>query len=193
MVIGFQTALPNLLAVVPLLALFLYVWAVMGTTQFGRSLPDEFGNLGNSLYTLFQTATLENWPTIADKLVSQFPVGSWLYLLPFMLITAFAVFNLFIAVMVDAMQSKLVREVEDVEQAVEAEQRTEEAMLQSLGVLTDEVQDLNTKMAQLDRRASMIGKRAGVVAAAAITALFLWHAKEARFSRLPSQSHSWKR
>jgi voltage-gated sodium channel len=159
---GFATAFPGLVAVVPLLVLVLYVWAVMGTALYGSEKKDLFGDLADSFYTLFQVATFENWSKIADELMSVAPVGAWFYLLPFILITSFAALNLFIAVMVDAMQRRLEGEVEYVEDAVEAEQRTDEAMLQQLEVLADEVQVLGKEMAAFHYKTSTIGKQAGV-------------------------------
>jgi voltage-gated sodium channel len=144
---GLQHAVPGLLSVVPLLALFIYVWAVMGTTLFGEALPVLFGDLGAAMYSLFQTMTFEGWPDIATRLTHEYPVWGWVYLLPFILITAFAVVNLFIAVVVDAMQTQLVEEVQAVEETVEAEQRAEEEIAENVRVLSDEVRGLRTEFA----------------------------------------------
>src|SRR5262249_21759675 len=65
--------------------------------------PQWFGGLGTSLYTLFQVMTLEGWADIARDLQQTHPYA-WIFFVVYILISTFAVLNLFIAVMVDAMQ-----------------------------------------------------------------------------------------
>ena len=52
-------ALPGMGSIVLLMGLIFYVFAVMATKLFGDILPDRFGTLGASLFTLFQMMTLE--------------------------------------------------------------------------------------------------------------------------------------
>jgi voltage-gated sodium channel len=108
-------AIPGAAAIIGLLALVIYVSAVMGTTLFGPRVPEHFGNLGTSLWTLFQTLTGEAWPDIADDVMAQYP-WSWIFFLIFILISTFVVLNLFLAVIVGAMES-----VRDAEEAKEEE------------------------------------------------------------------------
>jgi voltage-gated sodium channel len=177
-VAGLHVALPGLLAVVPLLLLFMYVWAVMGTTFFGNALSGRFGTFGVSFYTLFQIMTFEGWSTIADELRAKYPVGAWFYLIPFIVITAFAVVNLFIAVMVDAMQRQLTLELEAVEGAVEAEQRVEEEIADNVLMLGEEVRALSGEVGELRTevaayQTSMFKRLAGMAALATVTVVVL--------------------
>lgn len=97
-------ALPGMGSVVALLALVFYVFAVMATKLFGDSFPDWFGSVGASLYSLFQIMTLESWSMgIVRPVMEKHPLA-WLFFVPFILITTFAVLNLFIALIVNAMQ-----------------------------------------------------------------------------------------
>lgn len=97
-------ALPGMGSVVALLMLVFYVFAVMATKLFGDDFPDWFGSLGASLYSLFQIMTLESWSMgIARPVMEKHPMA-WLFFVPFILITTFAVLNLFIALIVNAMQ-----------------------------------------------------------------------------------------
>ncbi|MGA1105080.1 MAG: ion transporter, partial [Pseudomonadales bacterium] len=55
-------------------------------------------------YTLFQIMTLESWSMgIVRPTMEIFPLA-WVFFLPFIIITSFAVLNLFIGIIVDAMQ-----------------------------------------------------------------------------------------
>jgi voltage-gated sodium channel len=98
-------SLNGMLSIAMVLALIYYVAAVMATKLFGQAFPDWFGSLGASLYTLFQVMTLESWSMgIARPVMEQFPYA-WAFFVPFILIATFTMLNLFIAVIVNAVQS----------------------------------------------------------------------------------------
>lgn len=98
-------ALPGMGWTALLLVLVFYVFAVMGTMMFGEAFPDYWGNLGASLFSLFQIMTLESWSSgIARPMMAAYP-WSWLFFVPFILISTFMVLNLFIAIIVTATQS----------------------------------------------------------------------------------------
>lgn len=98
-------ALPGLGAIGALLALFFYVFAVMGTKLFGAEFPQWFGSLPRSMFTLFQVMTLESWTGIARTIKPVYP-WAWVYFLSFILLATFTILNLFIAIIVNAMQSQ---------------------------------------------------------------------------------------
>jgi voltage-gated sodium channel len=78
----------------------------MATKLFGASFPELFGNLGTTMFSLFQLMTLEGWAgEIVRPVMAQYP-SSWLFFIPFILIVTFTVLNLFIAVIVGAMQAQ---------------------------------------------------------------------------------------
>ena len=98
-------SLNGMLSIAMVLGLVYYVAAVMVTKLFGEGFPDWFGSLGASLYTLFQVMTLESWSMgIARPVMEQFPYA-WAFFVPFILIATFTMLNLFIAVIVNAVQS----------------------------------------------------------------------------------------
>lgn len=103
---GLLTALPGMASIMALMGLIFYVFAVMSTMMFGEKHPDLFGTLGESFFTLFQVMTLESWSTGVARLVMvNFP-NSWIFFAVFILTTTFAVLNLFIGIIVDAMSSE---------------------------------------------------------------------------------------
>ena len=98
-------ALPGMGWTALLLVLVFYVFAVMGTMLFAEEFPEFWGNLGLSLFSLFQIMTLESWSTgVARPMMEQYPL-IWLYFVPFILVSSFMVLNLFIAIIVTATQS----------------------------------------------------------------------------------------
>ena len=87
-----------------LMVLVFYVFAVMATKLFGGAFEAWFGSVGASLYSLFQIMTLESWSMgIVRPVMETFPFA-WAFFIPFILVTTFAVLNLFIAVVVNSMQ-----------------------------------------------------------------------------------------
>ncbi|MBB88066.1 MAG: voltage-gated sodium channel [Xanthomonadales bacterium] len=98
-------ALPGMGSVVLLLGLIFYVGAVIATEVFGDAFPAYFGTLGRSLYSLFQIMTLESWSNgIVRPILKEFPLA-WTFFVPFIVITSFAVLNMFIGVIVSSIEA----------------------------------------------------------------------------------------
>ena len=102
---GLLSALPGLGAVVAILALVFYVAGVMATQLFGADFPQWFGTLWRSFYSLFQIMTLESWSMGIVRPVMEIHPYAWAFFVPFILIATFTMLNLFIGVVVNAMQS----------------------------------------------------------------------------------------
>lgn len=98
-------AIPGIGAIAALMAIIFYVGAVMATVLFGDSHPEMFGSIPTSLLTLFQVMTLDSWafgvvvPVMADH------PSAWVFFIPFILVSASVMLNLFIAVIVDTMSN----------------------------------------------------------------------------------------
>ncbi len=102
-IVGLFKAIPSIGTVIVMLLLLFYISAVMATKLFGQSFPDWFGNLGLSLYSLFQIMTLESWSMGIVRPVMEVYPYAWAFFVPFILLTSFIVLNLFIGVIVNAM------------------------------------------------------------------------------------------
>ena len=97
-------SIPGILSVGTIIILIFYISSVLTTTFFGERFYEWFGTIGNSMYTLFQIMTLESWSMgIVRPVMKEFPLA-WLFFVPFILVTTFAILNLFIGIIVDAMQ-----------------------------------------------------------------------------------------
>lgn len=116
---GLLAALPGLSSIAMVLLLVYYVFGVIATELFGDQFPDWFGTLGRSLYTLFQVMTLESWSMgIVRPMLELFPYA-WTFFIPFILVATFTMLNLFIGVIVSAMQSFTTAETEATVSAVD--------------------------------------------------------------------------
>ncbi|WP_294254319.1 ion transporter [Propionivibrio sp.] len=103
---GLLSALPGLGSVTAIMGIIFYVTAVVATRLFGADFPQWFGTLGDSAFTLFQIMTLESWAMgIARPVMEVFPFA-WVFFLLFILASTFTLLNLFIAVIVNAIQQE---------------------------------------------------------------------------------------
>jgi voltage-gated sodium channel len=99
------SAIPGMSAVIGLVFILFYVCAVITTKLFSQSFPELFGDLGLSLFTLFQIMTLEGWSgDIARPIMKVYPYA-WIFFVVFILTATFTVLNLFIAVIVNSLNS----------------------------------------------------------------------------------------
>jgi voltage-gated sodium channel len=97
-------SIPSLGHVVVLLGVLLYVYAIAGFYLFRAHDPAHWGTLGAALLSLFQILTLEGWPEMQAALLGPLP-WAWLYFASFVVIAVFVVINLFIAVVINNLQT----------------------------------------------------------------------------------------
>jgi voltage-gated sodium channel len=147
------SAIPGLSSIALVLLLVFYVFGVIATHLFGALFPDWFGHLGRSLYTLFQVMTLESWSMgIARPVMEQAP-WAWAFFIVFILFATFTMLNLFIAIIVNAMQTFQESEQQDALKSVEAATHNLEHELHT------EVKTLRTELAEI--KALLLAQRPG--------------------------------
>jgi voltage-gated sodium channel len=101
---GFVSALPGMASVFLLMAIIFYIGSVISTKLFADTFPEWFGSLGLSAYSLFQIMTLESWSMgIVRPVMTEFTYA-WLFFIPFIIVTTFAVVNLLVGLIVNSMQ-----------------------------------------------------------------------------------------
>ena len=110
---GLLSALPGLGSVAAIIGLIFYVAAVIATKLFAADFPEWFGSLGASAFTLFQVMTLESWAMGIVRPVMEVYPAAWIFFLVFILASTFTLLNLFIAVIVNAIQSEGSAEVQE--------------------------------------------------------------------------------
>jgi voltage-gated sodium channel len=142
-VAGLLAALPGMGSIVFLIGLIYYVFAVMATKLFGGDEPGLFGTLADSLFTLFTVMTLEGWVNDVAKPVMEKHPYAWVFFISYIVVTTFMVLNLFIGVVVNAMQ-------EEASKAEAAERAAEREMIQEESApILAEVKGLRAEVAEL--------------------------------------------
>jgi len=96
-------SLPSLGWIAVLLCILFYVFGIIGTAFFGADHPKLFGNLGVSLYTLFELMTLEGWNSTAREVMETHP-HAYIFFIPYLLLASYTLLNLVIGVIVSSME-----------------------------------------------------------------------------------------
>lgn len=94
----------SMVGVVILLALVMYVYAILGFHLFGTIDPAHWGSLGIAVRSLFEMLTLEGWLELQAAVIDQVQLA-WLFFGSYILIAVFIVVNLFIAVILNNLES----------------------------------------------------------------------------------------
>ncbi len=152
-------ALPGMGAIAAVLALVIYVAAVMATMMYGHSSnPDvqaAFGTLPNSAFSLFQVMTGDGWSDVVRLVMSDGHPYAWAFFMIFIFVASFAVLNLFIALIVDALadeQKEIMKEsIEEMEVSIEEkvelqidqmEEKLEDKVEEGMDNIEDDIQSL---------------------------------------------------
>src|SRR5918996_2347705 len=115
-------SIPPITSLVVLTLLIMYVYAMVGWILFHEEDPANWGNIGDSMLSLFQILTLENWPDYLER-GQEIAPASWIYFVSYILIASFLVINILIAIIINS-----VEEVHAAERAEEQERLHEEAV-----------------------------------------------------------------
>ncbi len=143
-------AIPGIVSILGLLVLVFYVFAIIATGLFRDSHPEWFGTLGASMYTLFQVMTLESWSMGISRPVMEEHPWAWAFFVPFILVATFTVLNLFIAIIVDAMQRMHEHQVALEEQAITHVVHEENASLHAeLSELREQTRMLQERLVRM--------------------------------------------
>lgn len=145
-IVGLFRAIPSIGTVIVMLLLLFYISAVMATKLFGPAFPEWFGHLGASLYSLFQIMTLESWSMGIVRPVMEVYPSAWAFFVPFIMVTAFAVLNLFIGIIVSGMQQDVEQEAAASRDAMMEEQTS---MHDDIKALRQDVRALKDAMTEL--------------------------------------------
>lgn len=151
-------ALPGMGAIVAVLALLTYVYAVMATNMYGNSSSEEvqqlFGDLPSSAFSLFQVMTMDGWRfEVVQKVIDDGHAWAPLFFMSFIFVASFAVLNLFIALIVDALAAEqkaateeLKEELDDLEEEAEQAEEERDEMMALLKEMRQEISDLKSSL-----------------------------------------------
>jgi voltage-gated sodium channel len=132
------TSIPSMGHVVLMLSLLIYIYAVLGYQSFHHIDPAHWGSLAASALSLFQVITLEGWADLQQAVLPRQPFA-WLFFASFIVVAVFVVMNLFIAVVINNLES-----------AKDEERRREDAQNPEIALL-NQLQNLRKDLLRLER------------------------------------------
>jgi voltage-gated sodium channel len=122
-------SIPPLLSMSVLIFLALYIYGMAGVYMFGEKLPTHWGNISIALTTLFILLTLENFPLYLEEAILVSPLALPFYL-SYIFIIVFTVLNVFIGIVLNAMDQ------------ARAETRERLTKIEQLNQIVHEVDDI---------------------------------------------------
>ncbi len=96
-------SLRSIVSLVLLTVLLMYVYGMVGWILFGDEDPEQWGDIGTAMLSLFQILTLENWPEFLERGQEIHP-ESWVFFVSYVLIASFLVINVLIAIIINSME-----------------------------------------------------------------------------------------
>ena len=103
LLLGIWRSIPPLVSIGAVTAMILFVYGMVGWILFSEELPEQWGNIGRAMLTLFVMLTLENFPAYMDAAMDVEP-WAWLYFVSFILVAAFIVLNVLIGIVLNSME-----------------------------------------------------------------------------------------
>ena len=103
LLLGVWRSVPPLASIAAVTAMILFVYGMVGWVLFAEELPEQWGNIGRAMLTLFVMLTLENFPIYMDAAMDIHP-WAWLYFVSFILLAAFIVLNVLIGIVLNSME-----------------------------------------------------------------------------------------
>ena len=136
-------SIPSMGHVIMLMSVIFYIYAITGVHLFAEADPEHWGTLWVALLTLFQLVTLEGWVELMQTGMEVHPY-SWLFFVSFVLLGTFVILNLFIAVVINNLETSKLEQLEELDQPT-----THEDVLKELDRTREALKNLQTKLGRL--------------------------------------------
>jgi len=136
-------SVPPIASLALLTVLIMYVYAMVGWILFNEDDPANWGNIGDSMLSLFQVLTLENWPSFLET-GQEIAPASWIFFVSYVLVASFLVINILIAIIINS-----VEEVHEAERAAERDAIDDE-LATSDGSVADRLRELRHTLDKLE-------------------------------------------
>ena len=133
-------SIPSVGHVIMLMAIIMYIYAIIGYHLFSEHDPENWRSLGISLLTLFNIITLEGWIEVMANAM-ELHSFSWVYFVSFVIIGTFVVINLFIAIIINNLDEAKLERLRELERPVSREE-----LLREIKATQDALQRLERRM-----------------------------------------------
>lgn len=136
-------SIPGILSMGGLFLMILYVFAIASTTILAPLDPENYGDLGVTFVSLYRIVMGDGWGDVVAPLAALYP-WVWVYFIAFSFVSAVVLLNLFVAVVVEAMNRMQTEELEE-SRGDEVDQHTQ---------IIDELRSMREQLDRLEARDS---------------------------------------
>jgi voltage-gated sodium channel len=147
---GVVRSLPPLGSMVLLTTLIIFVYGMFGWLLFGDELPQDWGNIGQAMLSLFVLLTLEDFPRYMFRAMEVHP-WAWVYFVSYVGVAVFIVVNVLIAIVLNSMEEA--REVERRRKLVDGRDPTGPVapapVVERIAILRSALDELEEELAQI--------------------------------------------
>jgi voltage-gated sodium channel len=137
-------SLPPIGSLVLLTVLLMYVYGMVGWILFHEQDPQQWGDIGQAMLSLFQILTLENWPQFLDA-GQAIHSWSWIFFVSYVLIASFLVINVLIAIIINSME-----EVHDAEKAADRAELDDEIAEEQGATVAERMREIREAIDKLE-------------------------------------------
>jgi voltage-gated sodium channel len=102
-------SIPGIASLAAATFVLIFIYGMLGWVLFADADPASYGNVGQSMVTMFVMLTLENFP---DNIAMGQTVSQWtiVYFVSYVLLASFLIFNLFIGIVLNSMEESRAEE-----------------------------------------------------------------------------------
>jgi voltage-gated sodium channel len=142
-------SVPGVASLAVITLLLVYVYGMVGWVIFDEHDPANFGNIGQSMVTMFVLLTLENLPTYIEKGQE---LSNWtlLFYVSYVLVASFLIFNLFIGIVINSMEEARAIELHRAEREVLDEDSSNDRRAHAI-ILRERLHNLRNAVEDLER------------------------------------------
>jgi voltage-gated sodium channel len=142
-------SVPGVASLAVITLLLVYVYGMVGWVIFDEHDPANFGNIGQSMVTMFVLLTLENLPTYIEKGQE---LSNWtlLFYVSYVLVASFLIFNLFIGIVINSMEEARTIELHRAEREVLDEDSSNDRRAHAI-ILRERLHHLKNAVEDLER------------------------------------------
>jgi voltage-gated sodium channel len=128
--------------------MIIFVYGMVGWILFADQDPENWGDIGVSLLSLFQILTLEDWPTFLER-GQEIAPASWLFFVSYVLVASFLVINVLIAIIINSLEEVHAAEREAERDELEEEIAAEHATVaQRLAAIRHAIDELEVQLGE---------------------------------------------
>lgn len=149
LIVAIGRSIPGVATLAAGTVVLVFIYGMAGWVLFHDAWPEEYGNIGQAMLSMFLLLTLE---TLPDSLTRGSEITPWAfpYFLSYVIFAAFIVFNLFIGIVISSMEEARAQHVE--QEAAKTEDERDDLAIR-LSKVTDELAEIQLELRRAAERA----------------------------------------